>query len=260
MAVYPCRSRARSVAIGAVALAAAVMFAHSAPAHAATPCKLGRYGGESSGDVYAEQLDVAGLPRLTSHYAPRCLVAESLTGILLDSMDRRGRLPSKVRIRGARWDAGIWRVRSVHLVDEDAHPYESVTARRGRGRITVILDDISAAEEYPDVIWTSPIPVRAFNGECDPTNPTTQAVPGGCTKIVNYDVVTTVPDRDEAHLVALRITKDSDYLPPAWIMALIYQASPNNVAPRDAIIRWPGGEVHQSWQRCGACDPAQPAI
>jgi hypothetical protein len=40
----------------------------------------------------------------------------------------------------------------------------------------------------------------------------------------------------------------------------IFAASPGNVAPRYAIIRWPGGEAQQPWQVCGACYREPPVV
>ena len=77
-----------------------------------------------------------GLPRLTSGYAPRCLVATSVAGSLQQTYARHGRWPSRVRVRGARWDAGWWRISQPRIVYSHGDPYGKVRARHGSQLVT----------------------------------------------------------------------------------------------------------------------------
>ena len=76
--------------------------------------------------VYPYLLDVRAIDmsRLTSGYAPRCLVARTLAAHVQDGG------PGRYRIMGARWDAGTWRVRSRWVGSREVY-----TGRKGGQRI-----------------------------------------------------------------------------------------------------------------------------
>jgi hypothetical protein len=76
------------------------------------------------------------LPAKTDHYAPPCLVAEGGAGVIqFYAGEPGGRIPRSVRIMGARWYAGTWRVR-YRTVNGDDSPYAKFTLTHGAQRIT----------------------------------------------------------------------------------------------------------------------------
>jgi hypothetical protein len=107
-------------------------------------CRIGHYSPALDDKQFPtiHRLRATNLPRLTSDYAPRCLVAESLAGLVKDGVARAAQrhgddfrfdehAPKSVRPRGARWDAGSYRVR-YRVMRCDCDPYVAVTATRGR--------------------------------------------------------------------------------------------------------------------------------
>ena len=73
---------------------------------------------------YLYDVRAADMPRLTSGYAPRCLVARTLAA----HVQHGG--PGRSRIMGARWDAGTWRVRSRWVGAREVY-----TGRNGGQRV-----------------------------------------------------------------------------------------------------------------------------
>jgi hypothetical protein len=73
------------------------------------------------------------LPRKTDGYAPRCLVAEAVAAKVQAKWRRGITHPTVVKVGGARWDGGRWRV-SARLVTvhfgSGTSTYAAVTARR----------------------------------------------------------------------------------------------------------------------------------
>lgn len=70
------------------------------------------------------------LPKLTDGYAPRCLVADSVAGAMQTYWTRHQKVPGKIQIRGARWDAGTWTYKVGAMSKHE--PFTSpVTARHG---------------------------------------------------------------------------------------------------------------------------------
>jgi hypothetical protein len=88
-----------------------------------------------------QRLRAINLPLLTDGYAPRCLVAESVAGLVQDRWSVTHRLSSRVHPRGARWDGGIWRLtyQLRHFPPPDRNPYQYMTARHGTQLITADL-------------------------------------------------------------------------------------------------------------------------
>jgi hypothetical protein len=247
------------LALAGVCALATAPAAHAQPRPA--KCKPGKYWlVQTDSDIQVEQLDVRGLPRKTSDYAPRCLVADALAGLLQSDYERRGRLRTKVTVMGARWSAGTWTVRFKRYLDTQSVPYLSVTARRGRGRITMVIYDITADPEYPSVTWTGTEPVVENRGDCvrDPAQ-----VPPGATvtstagnetcftvpTVVHYDIIAATDDEYDAKLIALGVDAGA-YDVPTDVQQQLRQADPNLIAPRFAVIRWPGGELRQAWTKC----------
>ena len=80
------------------------------PAAAATvTCTYGEYfPGSGNPDPAVTDLKAHNLPRRTSGYAPRCLVAESVARFVqFDASE--GTKPKKVKVMGARWYGGVYR-------------------------------------------------------------------------------------------------------------------------------------------------------
>lgn len=100
-----------------------------------------------------ESLRALNVPRLTSRYAPRCLVAQSLAGLVQSRWEKSGRLPTKLKVYGARWNAGTWRLSYERLLDDDAQPYSYVTARRAKQRITTGISMSKNAEGRPLIAY-----------------------------------------------------------------------------------------------------------
>jgi hypothetical protein len=76
-----------------------------------------------------------GLPRLTDGYAPRCLVAEAIAGNVQQFRNGHHRYPKSLRIMGARWDGGVWRLSYVTR-KADGRRYQHATAHQGTKRVT----------------------------------------------------------------------------------------------------------------------------
>jgi hypothetical protein len=94
--------------IVALLVAAAALVA-AAPASAVTiTCDPGEYLLLHGENPTIENLKAHNLPRKTSGYAPRCLVAEAIVGRIQDRYEETGALPATVRIYGAAWSGGRW--------------------------------------------------------------------------------------------------------------------------------------------------------
>jgi hypothetical protein len=133
----------------AAAVTVAVLLAAAPPAAEArtVKCRIGYYwpGLDDARFPTIHGLRAIDLPRRTDGYAPRCLVAESVAGLVKDGIARAARehgddfdfdrdAPKKVRPMGARWSGGTYRVR-YRLLRCDCDPYVQVTATRGARRI-----------------------------------------------------------------------------------------------------------------------------
>jgi hypothetical protein len=99
----------RTTLVGAAVASAFFALAAPAQSEATVRCKPGEYGEYTTGVPRVTRLRAAGLPRLTSGYAPRCLVADTAAG---RAVMRPYNLPKTIRLYGARWDAGRWNVSS----------------------------------------------------------------------------------------------------------------------------------------------------
>ena len=76
-------------------------------------CKPGTYGGaDPSAFPAVGDLTATGLPKKTDGYAPPCLVADSVAGLVQASYKDEGdgvwSFASSVHPMGARWDGGRW--------------------------------------------------------------------------------------------------------------------------------------------------------
>jgi hypothetical protein len=76
------------------------------------------------------KLRAIGLPRKTDGYAPRCLVAEALAARVQAKWRQGVKQPTTVRVGGARWDGGRWRVIAAIHQPSGRTPYAAVTARK----------------------------------------------------------------------------------------------------------------------------------
>jgi hypothetical protein len=76
------------------------------------------------------KLRAIGLPRKTDDYAPRCLVAEAVAAKVQARWRRGVKQPTTVRVQGARWDGGRWRVTAKTVQPSGKTPYAAVTARK----------------------------------------------------------------------------------------------------------------------------------
>jgi hypothetical protein len=110
-------------------------------------CRIGYYspGLDDARFPTIHKLRAENLPRLTDGYAPRCLVAESVAGLVKDRVERAARregvnfrfdqhAPKRATPMGARWSGGVYRVK-YRLLKCDCDPYVQVTATRGRKHI-----------------------------------------------------------------------------------------------------------------------------
>ena len=75
------------------------------------------------------------IPAKTYGYAPPCLVAGGTHGTVIGNLETTGRWPKFVRVGGASWTAGKWRVRhrQVKVYDDSGvwqATYEKSSARR----------------------------------------------------------------------------------------------------------------------------------
>ena len=130
-----------------------IAFAAPTAASAAgtVTCPIGHYDSFLDDDDFPtiSKLRATNLPRLTSDYAPRCLVAESVAGLVKLRTARAARkhgagfrfdehAPKRVWAMGARWSAGRFRVR-YEVLRCDCDPYVKVTARRGKKRVRFLI-------------------------------------------------------------------------------------------------------------------------
>jgi hypothetical protein len=76
------------------------------------------------------KLRAIGVPRKTDGYAPRCLVAEAVAAKVQAKWRRGVKQPTTVRVGGARWDGGRWRVTATIHQHSGRTPYAAVTARK----------------------------------------------------------------------------------------------------------------------------------
>jgi hypothetical protein len=76
-----------------------------------------------------------GLPPLTDGYAPRCLVAEAIAADVQQFRNRHHRYPRSLRIYGAQWDGGVWKLRYVTR-RAGGKRYQHATAQQGAKRVT----------------------------------------------------------------------------------------------------------------------------
>ncbi len=125
---------------GATVLAALAL----APAASAqtTKCRGNRYLViQSSGFPGIRNERAINLPRRTSGYAPRCLVADSIASGIQYFWSQHQRLPHSLPVHGARWDAGVWQLQYTvrHVKAEPAVVYRHLVARHGRQRVTMDL-------------------------------------------------------------------------------------------------------------------------
>lgn len=77
-----------------------------------------------------ERVKATNVPRLTDGYAPRWLVAQGLVGVIQYRMSEGKGIPSRVWVRGARWNGGYWRVR-YRVVTNGDWSYGRFTATHG---------------------------------------------------------------------------------------------------------------------------------
>lgn len=97
-----------SLVVASLALAVAAVPAQAKDS--VTKCKVGAfYLAESSGSASVSRLRAVNLPKKTDGYAPRCLVADALAGLVQSSVRDDGVLPTFVKPMGARWYGGEWR-------------------------------------------------------------------------------------------------------------------------------------------------------
>lgn len=85
-----------------------------------------------------QKLKAINLPVKTDGYAPRCLVAETIAGLVQDGFKKKGKLPQRVHPRGARWDGGVWTVSYKFQKTQDGG-YQLMNARRGKQQVTAHL-------------------------------------------------------------------------------------------------------------------------
>jgi hypothetical protein len=91
-------------------LAAAAALVAAAPAGAVTiTCDPGEYLLLHGENPTIEDLKAHNLPRKTSGYAPRCLVAEAIAAEIQRTLQDGKQAPRTVSVMGARWSSGKWR-------------------------------------------------------------------------------------------------------------------------------------------------------
>lgn len=122
------------ILIAVFAVAAAARPA-SASASSVVKCNGHTFGMiDESSFPGIDKLRAHNLPRRTDGYAPRCLVAESVAGMVQTKWGNGVGFPQRVRVMGARWYAGYWRVRyrqvTVHSPEGGDWTYGAVTATR----------------------------------------------------------------------------------------------------------------------------------
>jgi hypothetical protein len=95
--------------IVALLVAAAALVA-AAPASAVTiTCDPGEYLLLHGENPTIEDLKAHNLPRKTSGYAPRCLVAEAIAAEIQRTLQDGKQPPRTVAVMGAQWSSGKWR-------------------------------------------------------------------------------------------------------------------------------------------------------
>jgi hypothetical protein len=95
--------------IVALLVAAAALVA-AAPASAVTiTCDPGEYLLLHGENPTIEDLKAHNLPRKTSGYAPRCLVAEAIAAEIQRTLQDGKQAPRTVAVMGAQWSSGKWR-------------------------------------------------------------------------------------------------------------------------------------------------------
>lgn len=105
-----------------------------------TSCKNNRYFAvDPTAFPGVEHIRAINLPRLTTGYAPRCLVAESIGGDIQYFFSQHSRFPRSLEIHGARWDAGTWRLRYTRRQFASGAQYRHAVASHGRQRVTMDL-------------------------------------------------------------------------------------------------------------------------
>lgn len=149
------RPATKACRIAAAAVIAAVASisgpASTAQAGTTTKCKIGYYAPELDDNRFPtiHRLRATNLPRRTSDYAPRCLVAESLAALVKNGVARAAKkhgtdfrfeehAPKRVTPMGARWNAGRYRVR-YRVLRCDCDPYVKVTGSRGSKRVRFLI-------------------------------------------------------------------------------------------------------------------------
>jgi hypothetical protein len=129
------RGNAMAKFVGILALAAAAL--NASPAYAVTKsCDGHSYGGiDPNAFPNVQHLRVIDLPPKTDGYAPPCLVAESVAGLVQYKWRQS---PKVVWARGARWNGGLWHVTYQFQKTRDGG-YMKMTARKDEQRITADL-------------------------------------------------------------------------------------------------------------------------
>jgi hypothetical protein len=124
--------------VSAAILAGAMLAGNASAATPVVKCDGKTYGGiDRNTFPVIYNLRAINLPRKTDGYAPRCLVAESIGGMVqVYAGNHSGRIPTKVHIGGARWDGGTWRISYRMANDANEDPYAKFTATHGRERVT----------------------------------------------------------------------------------------------------------------------------
>jgi hypothetical protein len=72
-------------------------------------CDAGQYQLLHGENPRIAKLRAHNLPRKTSGYAPRCLVAEAIASDIQRALQNGERAPRTLSVYGARWGAGRWR-------------------------------------------------------------------------------------------------------------------------------------------------------
>ncbi len=88
------------------------------------------------------KLRATNLPRLTSDYAPRCLVAEAVAGLVQDGFrfyDGKAHFPRRVHPRGARWNGGRYRCRYRDIQSQGDVVGQRAACQRGKRVIRMNL-------------------------------------------------------------------------------------------------------------------------
>jgi hypothetical protein len=92
-----------------LAVAAAVLVAATPASGVTITCDPGEYLLLHGENPTIEDLRAHNLPRKTSGYAPRCLVAEAIAAEIQRALQNGRKAPSTVSVMGAQWSSGKWR-------------------------------------------------------------------------------------------------------------------------------------------------------